>query len=412
MRRFLANGLLLVCFGTLVPVIVVESVTRLAPSLVPPPLRAVKRVYDARQAWEGMMTKDPYLGFKLKPGLTLEFPSEGRTVDIRTLDYGLGDIGFRDLGTEPPFDILAVGDSFAFCDDAPASSCWVRRLADATGLSAGTLGVNGYSSLAEARMLARYGAFFEPKVVLMSVFLNDFKDNAYFEEWLASGTDDFWLWMSRRRASALSDRLGRISVVYRLIDGARRFRRHPVKSYSDGKIEFVFRARPWWQALVRDPEHSRGWRLMRQALSEAAEATQELGARLVVLLFPFKEQVYWERLRAFFPEAGHGDVDAPFRVIGEYLDAHGIPYCDLTDGFRREGEKGKQLYLKVSGHWNDAGYALAGELVASCLEERGILRCHRGGAKGRGDCQLEAGTLTSAARTARATGKNNDRGIN
>jgi len=368
-----ATGLALICLGTVAAVGLLELLGRVAPGLMPPQLRMIDHVYEARHAWEDMMEADAYLGFKLKPGLKFQFPSEGRKVGIQTVDFGLGDIGFRDIGTSPPFDMLAVGDSFAFCDDAPVESCWVRRLADATGLSVGTLGVNGYSSLAEARVLERYGRTFRPRIVLLSVFINDFKDNVNFNRWLTSGSDDFWLWMRRKRRSALVDKLTRVSIVFRLIDGAARYRTKRVHHYQDGDIEFVFRTDPWWTKLVSDTETRAGWQLMRQALDDAKKTASSIGARLVVLLFPFKEQVYWKRVRNFMPNAAELDVDAPFRVVAKHLGDQGVDYCDLTEGFRREAEKGRQLYLRVSGHWNDDGHAVAAGLIGGCLARRGFL---------------------------------------
>ena len=113
------------CFGLLLGVIVVETIPRLLPGLMPRKLQAVQRIYDARDVWEDMMRGDKDLGFALKPGLDLRFPSEGGEIEIRTTDVGVGGIGHRDIGTRPPFDAVALGDSFTFCDDSSVSACWV-----------------------------------------------------------------------------------------------------------------------------------------------------------------------------------------------------------------------------------------------------------------------------------------------
>jgi len=47
--------------------------------------------------------------------------------------------------------------------------------------------------------------------------------------------------------------------------------------------------------------------------------------------------------------------------------------CDLRPVFEREAEKRRQLYLRISGHWNDEGNTLAAEAIADCLRGRGLL---------------------------------------
>jgi hypothetical protein len=81
---------------------------------------------------------EPRRGFTLRPGLDLGFPSEAGEIRVRTLDSGVDGIGYRDIGTKPPFDAIALGDSFTFCDDSPVESCWVRLLSERTGLSSWT----------------------------------------------------------------------------------------------------------------------------------------------------------------------------------------------------------------------------------------------------------------------------------
>ncbi|RMD81868.1 MAG: hypothetical protein D6815_10660, partial [Candidatus Dadabacteria bacterium] len=248
--------------GTGVAVVSLELLPRLLPALLPPKVRAVQRIYDARSSWESMMRGDAELGFTLRQDLDLVFPSEGREIRIRTREFDTAGVGFRDLGTRPPYDAIAIGDSFTFCDDAPAENCWVRRLADQTGLSIATLGVNGYSNLAEARLLRRVSASVHPKLVLVGFFPNDFKDNLHFARWTESGSsDDYWTWMRRKRRSDLSDRLARYSILYRLFDAARRYGKRHTCEYREGGLDFVWRADAWWREVVRNPGKTPGFEL-------------------------------------------------------------------------------------------------------------------------------------------------------
>jgi len=323
-----------------------------------------------------MMRADKQLGFSLKPDLDLDFPSEGRMIHLTTVASGVDDVGMRDIGTKAPFDAVAIGDSFTFCDDAPAEECWVRVLADRSGLSIATLGVNGYSNLAEARMLARVGKTLRPRLILLGFFPNDFKDNLHFDNWTRSGSDDYWTWMRRKRRSDFSEFLTRHSVLYGLIDAAKRYRKRDTFHYTEDGLRFTFRADAWWRTVVENPGQTPGFRLMTEAMRDVQAQTDAMNAKLLVLLFPFKEQVYWDIAERFQPEGQHfsrEQVDAPMAAVRSFCSEAGIACCDLTAPLRERAGRGEQLYLDVSAHWNTKGNEAAAVIARDCLEKNDLL---------------------------------------
>jgi hypothetical protein len=370
----LLGRLLKMAIGLVVGIVLAEVALRFLPrSLLPKEFGILDRVYDARGAWTRMMQGDPYLGYALKPELDIQFPSEGRSVGIRTTTYGLGDIGFRDIGARAPFDAVAIGDSFTLCDDVPVEACWVKHVSDATGLSIATLGVNGYSTLAEARVLDRYGRKLHPKVVLLGVFPNDFKDNVNFQEWTGSGTDNFWTWLGERRGRGDFGRwLADHSIIYRMIDGAMRVRGRKIDKYKDEHLDFVFRVDRWWLDLIEDTENNPGWHLMQQGILDIERMSEEMGARLVVLLFPPKEEVYWDIARRFARGKEQLNVSHPLEVVRDFLREKGIAYCEFTEALRTEAQRGRQLYHRISHHWNDDGNAVGAQVIVRCLGEQGL----------------------------------------
>jgi hypothetical protein len=372
-RRF---ALAAVTLSLVFCVAVLELVPRLVPGLMPDKVRTVQRIYDARNSWESMMRPDRDLGFALRPGLDLEFPSEEGKIRVATADLGIENIGYRDIGTKPPFDIVAIGDSFTFCDDSPVESCWLRILADRTRMQVANLGVNGYSNLAETRLLAKVAPVLEPKITLLGFFPNDFKDNVHFENWTKSGTDDYWTWMRRKRRSDTSEWLAQNSFLYRLVDAARRYGDRKTIDHKEGNLELVLRQDDWWWGVVNRADVTPTYDITQKALSEADRVAKAAGSRLVVLLFPFKEQVYWEIARKYVErgkDLTESDVDAPLRTIGEYLAGQSIDYCDLTPALRAEANKGVQLYLKAGAHWTSEGNRVAAEGVAKCLADKGLV---------------------------------------
>lgn len=369
-------GLMAAVLGLIFALAVVEAIPRLLPGLMPDKVQSVQRLYEARTAWQSMMAGDQELGFVLRPGLDMSFPSEGREIELRTASIGDHEIGFRDIGTSAPYDVIALGDSFTFCDDAPAESCWVRLLSERSGLSIATLGVNGYSNLAEARLLKKVGAELNPRVILVGFFQNDFKDNLHFDNWAKSGSeDDYWTWMTNKRRSGTSDFFARNSFVYRLIDAARRYGKRDTFEHKEDGLEFIFRADGWWRTVLDNPGQTPGFYLTERAFKEMKTTADGLDAKLVVLLFPFKEQVYWDIARRYQRDGDKLDVaqvDAPLAAVRGSLEREGIDYCDLTPDLRKGAAAGQQLYLKVGAHWTDAGNLAAAESIARCLAGHGI----------------------------------------
>jgi hypothetical protein len=361
--------------GAFLGVALVETIPRLLPGLMPAKLRAVQRIYDARSSWEGMMRGDRELGFTLQPNLDIDFPSEGRSIHIRTKQLLDLDVAYRDLGVDPPWQAIALGDSFTFCDDTTPEACWVTRLSEKTGMTVGTLGVNGYSNLAEARLLEKVAPRLSPKLVLVGFFPNDFKDNLHFRNWTQTGTDDYWTWMRQQRRSDLSDTLANYSILYRLIDAARRYGRRDTFEHNDGKVDFVFRADAWWRTVLDNPGATPGYRLSEEAFRSMAATARAAGAQLVVLLFPFKEQVYWDIARRYTAggeELALADIDAPMTAVRRFLEKEGIAVCDLTDDLRRAAADHEQLYLRAGAHWTDVGNDVAADAIANCLAEDGL----------------------------------------
>lgn len=365
----------------------VEILPRLLPGLMPKKVQAVLRIYDARSSWESMMKGDRDLGFVLKPGLDLGFPSEGRRISIRTkpLENGPADIGIRDIGTKPPYEVVALGDSFTFGDDSTAESAWVKRLGDDLGQSIVTLGVNGYSNMAEARMLRRMApALAGTKLIVVGFFPNDFKDNLHFRNWTDSGTDDYWTWQRRNRRSDFSEMLADWSVTYRLFDAARRYGSRNTFEHRDGKLDFVFTGDTWWRSVIEQPGQTPGFHLAEEAFEDMQATAKGMGARLVVLLFPFKEQVYWPVVRKYWAddeELGkleEADIDAPFVALKRSLDGRGIATCDLTGPLRREAATRGQLYLRAGAHWTEEGNAAAAASIAECIRGLGAAAPGRG----------------------------------
>ncbi len=365
----------MVLLATLLTIVAIDLVLTVIPgALLPSPLRVI-RTFDSRLAeWRLLTAGDAYLGFKLRPDVEMRFPFEGGAIPIRTTSYGVGPIGFRDIGTRPPFDAIVVGDSFTFCDEVPAEVCWVRHLADASGASIATLGVSGYSTLAEARMLKRYGPAFGTHLVLLGVFPNDLVENVAFDRWTRSGTDDLNVWQQRARSPhAVIRWLGEHSTVYRVVAAFLHARRRSVYHVREGNLDLVLRFDGWWLATFKAPEQHPGWPLMKEALLDMRQTAADMQARFLVVIFPTKEEAYWDIARRYVPRPDTIGIDRLPRLVTGFLADHDMLGCDVTGEIREQARAGRQLYHRVSGHFNAEGNRVAAAAVARCLADQHLL---------------------------------------
>ena len=308
----------------------------------------------------------------------MRFSFEGGAIPIRTTSHGLGSIGFRDIGTRAPFGAIVVGDSFTFCDEVLAEECWIRHLSEASGVSMATLGVSGYSTLAEARTLKRYGPAFGAPLILVGIFPNDLADNVNFDKWARGGTDDLAVWLERERGPHPAVRwLEEHSAVYRLVSAALHARGRKIHRHREGDLDLVLRFDDWWMRIVTDPERHPGWPLMRNALIDMQRAAADMGAQLAVVIFPTKEEAYWDVARRYLPALESVDVEGLPRLLTRFLAENAIASCDVTGELREEARRGRQLYHRVSGHFNEEGNRVAATAIARCLTRQRLLDAPR-----------------------------------
>lgn len=356
--------------------LVAEASLRWIPRSWVPSLKLIDRVYQARGGWNRMMAGDGYLGYHLRPGLALDFESEGRTLPIRTVAIQPGGaVGYRDLGTSPPFSMIAIGGSFAACDDVPDEACWVRKLGESKGVSAATLGVNGYSTEAAARLLERHGMSLKPKIVLVEIHPNDFRDNQNFDNWSASGDSDLWAWLGEHHGRTKTVKwLGESFALYRFVDGIQRgYERQLFPYRPTDEIDLLFRFDQWFVTVVTLGANHPGWPSMQKSLRAIRDTAEAGGARVVAILFPTKEQAYWDVVADRAPESVRGRVDTPIDLVAEFSANERIPVCDLREPFRTAALRPEQIYHRISAHMNDAGHRLTASAVGDCLLRLGLL---------------------------------------
>ena len=155
--------------------------------------------------------------------------------------------------------------------------------------------------------------------------------------------------------------------MYRLLRGASHAWGRALHRHREGSLDLVLRFDEWWMRIVRAPDRHPGWPLMQGALLDMRQAAADMQARLAVVIFPTKEEAYWDFARRYRAALEGVDIDGLPRLLAGFLADHGIFGCDLTAEIRGLVRHGRQLYHTVSGHFNEEGNRVAAAAIARCL---------------------------------------------
>jgi len=161
----------------------------------------------------------PLLLFKPLSRFTLRFRDEG-TVPTMTLD----EQGFcnptPNAYSLPTIDIIAIGDSFTWCQSLPPEAVWsvqLAKLLDRTSYNLGRGRIGPYEYL---QILQHFGLKKYPQVVILNIYEgNDLRDALRYARYVSGHTS----YMSVEDAAApapVDGRLSRSSYLYNLLRAA------------------------------------------------------------------------------------------------------------------------------------------------------------------------------------------------
>jgi lysophospholipase L1-like esterase len=310
------------------------------------------------------LAPDPDLGYKYAPGLHEHpVPFEGdktrQTYTISTVSLKYDEAGFRDDGLEgQPFAVV-IGDSYASCASVELDECWVERLEQETGQDFVNLGVVGYGPQQEQRMLAKYGLSLEPRLVIWTFFANDLNDAWRFDQFGTGAAREGKFWQNPVRGW-----LARHSTLYTIWSF---FWHHRYLFYNtfnaDGKIVPRESNTVWWLTYtdLAIPEVGQGFALTQEAILAASDQARRNGVDFVVLILPFREQVY-------AASGLHARFDKLNQALADFCRQNDIPIVDLTAALREKAAAEPALiYFSKDIHLNARGNELVAELLGETL---------------------------------------------
>jgi lysophospholipase L1-like esterase len=324
-------------------------------------------------AGRGFYCADATVGFRLRPGRQ----TPGGTIN----SAGFRDREFTLSKPAGAYRVMACGDSFTFgavARDEVYPKVLERRLADAFPgrvIEVINAGVPCYNTDQELRHFEKFGAPFEPDLVLLGFFVgNDVNENAetmfmrvvdgeLAQEWFKPSALDRWLARSHlyrilRRRSLSAHRAG-VARVGPLLASL------GPPPFTDRYLEVEKERLPVCLA-GRPPRRIRdGWARTEELLREFRDVVRGGGADLLVLLVPDEFQVSAALFKAIIEakglQASSYDLDLPQRRLRDFCEREGIDVVDVLPVFRERTERGEVLYVPEDTHWNEAGNRLAAE---------------------------------------------------
>ena len=360
--KFIALNILLALGSVVFALGVLELMLRLRPSLMPEEAQLRIHWRQMADADTAKSEADPYLGYLYPPGARSDLVH----TNVR-FAFQMDSHGWRNVGPWPArADVVAVGDSWVFSYGVNDNETWTHQVEQSLpGTRVINLGLSGFGPEQYTRAYERYGAPLHPKVLLYGIFPgNDLKDTGQFQTWLEAGSlGNYNIWRTTARVRQLNTPIIGNSYVVLLVR----------ESWKNRKARFGSRTVTWkdghqlrltgdlyrkesWHAHPGDPQFEGAMGSLERARSFAAQH----GTKVVVLLFPTKEEIYLPLLKE--------PVPSPLAAFPAELARRGIDYIDFSGPFMAQAKAGRSIYFELDPHPNRAGYALIARTVSEYLQ--------------------------------------------
>lgn len=370
---------------------------------------------------------DPLTGSTLRPGMEGWHQDEGRAY-VRVNSRGLRD---REHAIPKPprtYRIAILGDSYAEAIQVDAErTFWAllpRRLqrcdfAAGRRIEPVNFGVSGYGTGLQLITLRERVWQYEPDLVLLAFFPgNDVRNNSrrlenepgrpYFELrdgalHLDTGYRSDPEFIARQRTAAARARLQtlRLYQLLRRVKAGRSAERGqhnaPIAAaLADGRPAVALGERGLDENVFRppqDPAWREAWDLTDRLLAQAHAETVARGARFVLVVLSTPGTVYPDPAmrERYAASLGVHDLFYPEQRVGRLARERGFELVALGPAMQRHADASRAYYHGFPntrlgfGHWNEAGHALAAELIGRALcagrhdPERLLVRPERAG---------------------------------
>lgn len=345
---------------------------------------------------------DRLLHHSLVPNRICRATNDEFEVEYRINSLGLRDVEFPEKKQETEKRILFMGDSFTEGTGVSLTDTMVKQSQELlkqvfSGLDIRTInaGMSAYSPLLEYLYLQHRGINFDPDLVVVNLFMNDFNDDRSYLQKAHFGPDgqveSVYVELKQHLPAWLVRYLDGRSFSYHVFKQQERklwklkgkfvawIRREPPPDYAKSGVEFN-PGNPDRDpfAITRDIPQETFEELFSPTAATLRQMKQYLDQRgilLIVVVIPAGHQVgstQWTtgRLSMHLTETSF-----PERVNGEFAQfarESDLLFLDLTSGFRAylKEHPDSQLYFDEDGHFTPLGHQVAATLLVDFISHR------------------------------------------
>ncbi len=350
---------------------------------------------------------DPYRGHSLIPNFTARWTHEGNGLVSINAD-GLRDRHYEINKPDNTYRIVVLGDSFAEAIQLDADKTFwseiERRLPNCEALAGKNIEVinfgDGDYGTAQAYTTLKHKALkYQPDLVLLEIFTgNDLVNNSQalspgdrlspfwqevngqwqinmdFKDTETYQRRDSW---ARRFVFSLINH----SQLLQVLNEAKRVLvTQQTLTTQNSEQTYIIPALDFDVNLYQEPpspEWQQAWAATESLLTQINQASEANQADFVAVIISNPPQVYPDRqVREKLKQLGAENLFYPDQRIAEFGQTHGIEVITLAPIFQQKADQtgtywhGFENTIMGTGHWNEKGHQLAGELIGDRLCQR------------------------------------------
>ena len=323
------------------------------------------RIFNAVPLLDKFLVPDDYLIYHLKPNLNDKVQNaDGLYHDVKTIDLGFKDIGFRDDGINgEPFSVV-LGDSFSAAFEVNMTDSWPQLLEEKLGKDVANMALYGYGSLQEKRMLEKYGVKLKPKLILWEFFGNDFSDD--FNAFNTLNNKETLFEKIYKEFRVVRFAWNNLAKIRRLSDSV---------FYNDDKLNIILWPNQWRNLYPITPDSTAvqvGEKITKVNILEAKSIAESNGAKFILILFPNKDQVYWQFIKDKVKTITLEELNYPVEEIKKFCTENNIVCLDLTPKLIELSSNEEQIYFTRDGHFNEKGNSVVADVIYKYLIENNL----------------------------------------
>jgi hypothetical protein len=313
--------------------------------------------------------RDAELGFRTLPNLRWHGK---KNKDAYEVDFRTDKNGFRNPPGVTKADIVFIGDSYTEGAEVPEEQTFVRRVSDATGLTAVNLGAGAYGPQQELIVLRKYGLAYKPRFVVWQIFGgNDLADAQSFVVWRQNQNKAYLSLPARYAKNSLLNSLLTVTQPERPEFGTVPADLH----LTDGTIQPLHILYPYQPDQPQ--RRSVGLAETFKAIEEGQQLCESQGIQLVVVYVPIMARVMAPYLsfdkeddlqRVFPGNVAESPSDFESELV-KYCRSIECPLIDLYPEFKQAAARdNRKIYLPNDEHFDIRGHEITAQVVSAWVD--------------------------------------------